>query len=71
MLIVLKYLSFVFDCNYSAENIKWLDLSNINGLNKNYKFKNTKDHSKWAITVNSAMYITCIGDINRAVSLLV
>lgn len=61
----------VFNYNYSAENIKWLDLSKINGLDKNYKFKTTKDHSKWAITVNSTKDMTCIGDINRAVSLLV
>ena len=32
------------------------------------KFKDTQDHSKWAITKNEAKGITCIGDINREVS---
>ncbi|CAI9738985.1 plancitoxin-1-like isoform X1 [Octopus vulgaris] len=44
---------------YQVFNVRYI------GINKS-SFKQTRDHSKWAITVKGASkYIVCIGDINR------
>ncbi len=35
------------------------------GLLKNYSFKYTKDHSKWAVSMSPMVNVTCIGGVNR------
>jgi hypothetical protein len=37
------------------------------GFNNGYVFNATRDHAKWAVTEKSSW--TCIGDINRNVSI--
>lgn len=51
-----------------AMNIESLSFKFIKGL-KNCSFKSSKDHSKWVIASNSLVPWTCVGDVNRAVSL--
>lgn len=48
-------------------NIKKLTMTSIDKLSI-YRFESTRDHSKWAITDNSSIPWTCIGDLNRGVS---
>lgn len=50
-------------------NIKSLAIKNIKGL-ESCTFESFKDHSKWVIPERSSVPWTCIGDVNRAVSLL-
>lgn len=43
-------------------------MKDIKGL-KTCTYKSSKDHSKWVITGKSSVPWTCIGDVNRAVSI--
>jgi len=46
-------------CPYGVYNIELINFED--GI----EFKETKDHSKWAITTTSAPNTVCVGDINR------
>ncbi|XP_060841772.1 cell-death-related nuclease 7-like isoform X2 [Rhopalosiphum padi] len=50
---------------YKTMNIQSLTMNKIKGLN-DVSFKSSLDHSKWAVTEESSVHWTCIGDINRA-----
>lgn len=49
-------------------NIKALTMKGIKGLESCW-YKSSLDHSKWVITGKKSASWTCIGDVNRAVSL--
>lgn len=44
-------------------------MKDIKGLNASYWYKSANDHSKWVVTTKSSAAWTCVGDINRSVSL--
>lgn len=39
-------------------------------INKDVEFTTTDDHSKWGVSDNASHWI-CVGDINRAVGLII
>ncbi|XP_022085270.1 uncharacterized protein LOC110976371 [Acanthaster planci] len=53
--------------NMNSSCVKGRNVNNIKNLNLagGEAFKNSKDHSKWAVTTKSGLAWTCIGDINR------
>ncbi|KAK6640738.1 hypothetical protein RUM44_012435 [Polyplax serrata] len=52
------------DCNkkFHVMDVKAVS---IKADSQDLEFKNSQDHSKWAITINSNKSVVCIGDINR------
>eukprot|EP00297_Palpitomonas_bilix_P011595 CAMPEP_0113897772 /NCGR_PEP_ID=MMETSP0780_2-20120614/18923_1 /TAXON_ID=652834 /ORGANISM="Palpitomonas bilix" /LENGTH=327 /DNA_ID=CAMNT_0000889389 /DNA_START=150 /DNA_END=1133 /DNA_ORIENTATION=+ /assembly_acc=CAM_ASM_000599 len=50
------------DGNYAVQNIRTLDFSSTS-------FKETMDHSKWAISQDESSSLVCIGDVNRQESM--
>lgn len=49
--------------SYSVYNVKYINMPSENQIKMS--FKETRDHSKWAITYQSENKWVCIGDINR------
>ena len=47
---------------YSVKNVQMLQFPNLPA------FKETQDHSKWAISVDESVNVTCIGGINQMTS---
>uniref|UniRef100_A0A0M3KCV0 Cell-death-related nuclease 7 (inferred by orthology to a C. elegans protein) n=1 Tax=Anisakis simplex TaxID=6269 RepID=A0A0M3KCV0_ANISI len=52
--------------DFDSECSSKYTVNNIESLNVDgNQFKNSKDHSKWAISVDEKEPLLCIGDINR------
>ena len=45
------------------------NVEDVHFQEKDVTFKETMDHSKWAVTNSSDVTWTCVGDINRQVNL--
>lgn len=53
-------------CSNCSGQYRVYNIKTVNFKNDNVKFKETTDHSKWAITMHDTEAWTCVGDINRA-----
>ncbi|XP_050428234.1 cell-death-related nuclease 7 [Adelges cooleyi] len=53
--------------NSSCSNkFKTMNIKSIVMKGVKLRYKSSKDHSKWATSVNNSIPLTCIGDVNRA-----